>query len=344
MNRSRTWVVLIVAVIGIVFGGYFLFRPNGQSGGAPGEYSGKVKVGHLVGICMSPLFYADAKGYFQEEGLDVELMYMPNPGDSTITLSGKGVQFIHNPFTNTYQAAAQGAKLKIISGSGNGGLVCIAQKDSGIRTLQGLKTKAGTGLKVGSMRINTLEMTFYRMLENMHLDYSSYEMVWFNDHFSMLAAFENKKVDVVTHVEPYATMLSDDYGGIRLGTSFDVWGEGSPDCVVSVHEDFLRDYPVTVKKYLRAILRADADIKADMPGATALLDEKKYFRVDRNILREAIPRQLPGVDLRKGVPGMELAIDDMVKLRYIEKKPENVVDLRLLEEVIAERAINPANR
>ena len=39
-----------------------------------------VNVGHLVGICMSPLFYAHAQGYFKDEGLNVELKFMPNPG------------------------------------------------------------------------------------------------------------------------------------------------------------------------------------------------------------------------------------------------------------------------
>ena len=30
-----------------------------------------VNVGHLVGICMSPLFYAKSQDYFKAEGLDV---------------------------------------------------------------------------------------------------------------------------------------------------------------------------------------------------------------------------------------------------------------------------------
>src|SRR5438105_745210 len=61
------------------------------------EFPGKIRVGHLVGICMSPLFLADAKGFFQEEGLDVELVFMPNPGDSVSALTAGSVQFVHNP-------------------------------------------------------------------------------------------------------------------------------------------------------------------------------------------------------------------------------------------------------
>lgn len=298
-----------------------------------GEFHGTIKVGHLVGICMSPLFVADAKGYFKDEGLDVKLEWMKNPSDSTTALAGGAVQFIHNPFTCTYQADANGADLKIIAGSGNGGLVCIAQPGSGLTKLEDLKSKAAKGLKIGSQRVNTLEMAFYRMLAEQGLTYKDFEMKYFPDHFSMLAAFQNKDVDVVTHVEPYATMLIDKCGGVPLGTSFDVWGVGSPDCVISTDAEFLKKYPVTVEKYVRAVLRADAWIKANRDEAVNLLDEKHYYKVDKATLASALPRQMPGVDLRQGVKGMDIAINDMVSLGYIKKKPENVVDLSILEKV-----------
>jgi NitT/TauT family transport system substrate-binding protein len=308
-------------------------RANGAQLAAA-EFQGKIKVGHLVGICMSPLFVAHAKGYFKDEGLDVNLEWMKSPSDATTALSGGAAQFIHNPFTNTYQADANGANLKIIAGSGNGGLVCIAQPGLGLTKLDDLKSKAGTGLKVGSQRVNTLEMSFYRMLTMEGLSYKDFDMHYFPDHFSMLAAFQNKEIDVVTHVEPYATMLIDKYGGIPIGNSFDVWGEGSPDCVISVNGDFLAKYPGTVEKYLRAALRADAWIKANRDDAINLLDDKHYYKVDKATIANALPRQMPGVDLRQGVKGMEIAINDMVSLGYIKKKPENVVDLTILENLV----------
>jgi NitT/TauT family transport system substrate-binding protein len=312
--------------------------PNQPNAAQPAlsEFKGKIKVGHLVGICMSPLFVADAKGYFKDEGLDVKLEWMKSPSDATTALSGGAAQFIHNPFTNTYQADANGANLKIIAGSGNGGLVCIAQPGLGLTKLDDLKSKAGKGLKVGSQRVNTLEMSFYRMLVIEGLSYKDFDMHYFPDHFSMLAAFQNKEVDVVTHVEPYATMLIDQYGGIPIGNSFEVWGEGSPDCVISVEGEFLAKYPGTVEKYLRAVLRADAWIKANREDAVNLLDEKKYYKVDKATIASALPRQMPGVDLRQGVKGMDIAINDMVSLGYIKKKPENVVDLTILEKVLKE--------
>jgi len=334
-GRKTMIAVLLVILAAITLSLFSTCKPaSGPS--ATREYSGRIKVGHLVGVCMSPLFLAHAKGYFKDEGLDVELVFMPNPGDATTALTGRAVQFIHNPFTNTYLSVSQGAPLKIIAGSGNGGLYCIAQPESGIKNLADLKSKANTGLRVGSERINTLELTFYRTIQNQGLNYNQFNMIWFTDHFSMLAAFQQKQVDVVTHVEPYATMLIDKYGGVPLGNSFDVWGKDSPDCVVSARDDFLKQYPDTVKKYLRALLRADAFIKSDQAEAVDLLDANHYYKVDKETLKGALPRQPPGVDLRNGVKGMETAISDMVSLGYLKTKPANVVDLSLLNEVIQE--------
>src|SRR5262249_29229597 len=88
-----------------------------------------VNVGHLVGICMSPLFYAKAREYFREEGLNVQMKFMPNPRDALTALNSGVMAIIPNPFTNAFVAAGQGAPVRIIAGSGAGGLFLVAQKE-----------------------------------------------------------------------------------------------------------------------------------------------------------------------------------------------------------------------
>ena len=62
-----------------------------------------------------------------------------------------------------------------------------------------------------------------------------------------------------------------------------------------------------------------------------MLDKGKYYRVDKDTLRAALPRQMPQVDLtRGGDKGMEIAIADMTTLGYIKKVPDGVIDFRLL--------------
>jgi NitT/TauT family transport system substrate-binding protein len=294
-----------------------------------------IQVGHLVGICMSPLFYAHATDLFQAEGVKVELKFMPNPGDALTALTGGQQHIVHIPFTNIIVAANNGAPVRIISGSGAGGLFLIAQQATGIKSMGDLQKNRGKNLKVGAMRLNTFELMLYRALQNAGLSYKDFEMVWFNDTLSMAAAFEAKAVDLVTHVEPFATRLVDKLGGVAIASNLDTWGKDGPDCVTNARIDFLEKYPDAARRYLRALLKADAAIKADREKAVDILDKGKYYRVDRDTLRSALPRQMPQVNLiGSGEEGMRVAIKDMTTLGYIKQVPPTLIDFRFLKEAM----------
>jgi len=294
-----------------------------------------IRVGHLVGICMSPLFYADAVGYFKDEGLKVELKHMPNPGDGLAALTSGATHITHVPFTNVVVAASNGAPVRIIGGSGAGGIFLIAQGTTGIRTIDDLKKAKGKGLKIGTQRLNTFELMTYRTLANNGLAYDDFQMVWFNDVLSMAAGFEGKAVDLVAHVEPFATRLVDKMGGVPIASNRDTWGNDGPDCVTNARVDFITQYPEATKRYLRALLKADGAIKGNMPQAVEILDKGKYYRVDRDTLKAALPRQTPQVDLtRGGDKGMDIAMKDMVTLGYLKKMPDNVTEFGPLREAL----------
>src|SRR5258707_8753474 len=131
-----------------------------------------VNVGHLVGICMSPLFYAKAREYFREEGLNVQMKFMPNPGDALTALNSGAMDIIHNPFTNSFIAAGQSAPGRIIAGSGAGGLFLVAPKETGIKNMADLPAGKGKGLKIGTVRLNTFQLTLYCALGKARVGYS----------------------------------------------------------------------------------------------------------------------------------------------------------------------------
>jgi NitT/TauT family transport system substrate-binding protein len=294
-----------------------------------------INVGHLVGICMSPLFYAQAAGFFKDEGLKVDMKFMPNPGDALTALTGGVMPVVHIPFTNLIVAANNGAPVRIIGGSGAGGLFLLAQGGSGIKSMEDLKKHKGKGLKIGAMRLNTCELMAYRAQQSAGLSYADFNMVWFSDTLSMASAFEAKAVDVVTHVEPFATRLIDKLGGVPLASNLDTWGKDGPDCVTNARIDFLEKYPQAATKYMTALLRADAEIKANPAKAVDVLDASKFYRVDKDTLRAALPRQRPQVNLiGDGEAGMRAAIADMTKLGYIKSVPGNLIDFRFLKEAL----------
>ena len=262
------------------------------------------------------------------------MKFMPNPGDALTALNSGAMDIIHNPFTNAFVAAGQGAPVRIIAGSGAGGLFLVAQKETGIKSMADLAAQKGKGLKIGTVRFNTFELTLYRALVKAGVGYSDYNIVWFNDTLALAAAFELKSLDLATHVEPFATRLIDQLGGVPLASSLDAWGPHGPDCVTNTTARYLESKPATIKKYLKAILRADAAIKADVPKAIDVLDAAKFYRVNKEVLTAALPRQMPQVDITKGGDkGMEIAVADMVQLGYL-KSPPPIVDTTLLKQVL----------
>lgn len=294
-----------------------------------------VNVGHLVGICMSPLFYAQAQNMFKDEGISVQMKFMPNPGDALTALNSGAMDIIHNPFTNSFVAAGQGAPVRIIAGSGAGGLFLVAQKETGIKSMADLAAQKGKGLKIGTVRFNTFELTLYRALVKAGVAYSDYNIVWFNDTLALAAAFESKALDLATHVEPFATRLIDQLGGTPIASSLDAWGPHGPDCVTNTTARYAEAKPDLLRRYIKTLLKADASIKADLPKAVDVLDAAKFYRVNKEILTAALPRQMPQVDITKGGDkGMEIAVADMVQLGYL-KSPPPIIDTTFLTQALA---------
>lgn len=298
---------------------------------------GTITVGHLVGVCAASLVVAYSLGYFKDEGLDVKLQWTPNPGDAIAQLQSNAIQFWNGSFTAVYRGVEQGLQAKIVAGAGIEGVSVLARKESGIKTMDDLVARRKTGLKVGTQRLNTIEMTMYGVLSDKRLSYEDFDMKFFPDHFTMSAAFVKGDIDVVSHIEPYASQLEVEQGAVVLARSADTWGSGSPECVTSVRTDFLKAHPEAVRRYIRALLRADAFIKADREKALDVMEASKVWKVNRQELALSLTHQGPGVDLTRNAKQMDRGINDMLKLGYLKSIPADLVDLSLLEGVVKEQ-------
>ena len=61
-----------------------------------------------------------------------------------------------------------------------------------------------------------------------------------------------------------------------------------------------------------------------MPKAVEVLDAAKFYRVNKEVLTSALPRQMPQVDITKGGDkGMEIAVADMVHARLSQVPAED---------------------
>jgi ABC-type nitrate/sulfonate/bicarbonate transport system substrate-binding protein len=106
-------------------------------------------------------------------------------------------------------------------------------------------------LKVG-MPAATHLMILFKAFKDNSLTYDNFEMVWFSDLLAMVQSFKTGDIDVLSHIQPYTTDLQVNFGAKFLTDNATVWGSGTPNTTLIVLDSFQKQYPETVKRFLRA--------------------------------------------------------------------------------------------
>ena len=92
----------------------------GLVAGAPAWAQDKVKVGAYASISDAPLYIAQEKGYFKEQGLDVEIVKIDSGAVLTTLLSTGDLDASGgSPGAGVYNAVRQGMQFKIVADKGS---------------------------------------------------------------------------------------------------------------------------------------------------------------------------------------------------------------------------------
>jgi NitT/TauT family transport system substrate-binding protein len=327
--KKRTTFLCTLLVIGVV-----AFFPACHKPGSalPRATYTIARCTHSIGLCNLPLFISAEEDLGKEFGVKFELVNIPNWGDHASAITAGRVDFSVTPFTNVMTAYANGAPIKVVSGSGINGLFLIGKSD--LATVADLK-----GKKIGTFQSDTLEMLLFSALHDAGLTYKDVEVIYFTDGFEMINAFATGRVQAITHVEPYATQAVQKFGGKKLASGKDIWRGDHPDCVLTVSEKVLKQNPALVKGVIRAMLRAQLRIETDRE-TTVKEALGKYYKADLSDVLMAAEAQPPGVDIRSKLSFMVDRFRDLQKLNYVkpDKTPDGLFDFSLLNEAVREDA------
>ncbi|MBF6057871.1 MULTISPECIES: ABC transporter substrate-binding protein [Thiomicrorhabdus] len=276
-----------------------------------------LKVGHLPAGCVSHVLLAKKRGMFAKAGLKVDLVQFNGPADNIRALVAGELQMMHNPWTTTMAAYAEGSKdLRIIGGSGLAGIELVARKGS-VANVNEFIGKAGKKLRVGTLRLDTLELVAHGVMSQNGVSYDDYDMTFFPSMVGMGEALINGSVDVCTLAQPYAEMVVKESGGIYLADSNDVWGPEAPDCVITSTEGFMKSEGAMATDYM-AVLKASAESFYNDFDA-ALDDLQPLYGVPREILAIALKRQSPDPLLNAaGVSGIRKGVKYLIELGYFK--------------------------
>jgi NitT/TauT family transport system substrate-binding protein len=245
------------------------------TGGGGGEQqTTKVKVGVLPISNVAPLYLGMEKGFFEEEGLEIE----PAPaqsGNEIVTAMVSGDQpFAFLGYVPAASGRAQGLPIKLIANADNGAETAkeewtqlMVGKDSPIRDVTDLegKTIAVNALKgVG-------EVVIKAALDKRGVDPNSIKLleVPFPE---MPAALERERVDVIWAPEPFLTSVLG-AGGREIEAPLTTLGKRYPNGTYAVNEQFLGENEDVVERFARAMNKSSDYATENPDEARAMIPE-----------------------------------------------------------------------
>ena len=227
---------------------------------AQGAEVAKVRVAISNSSSDVNIYIADKKGYFREEGLEIELSSFDSAAKMIAPMGAGELDVGSGSATaGLYNAVARGINIKIVSPNANappgyGHNILIVRKDlvdSGrFKTLADLKGMKIAVTSPGASSTSTLN----EALKRVGLKFSDIDPVYlgYPDH---VIALTNGKIDAGLTAEPAATQAVNAGNAVRVMTD-DVIDPYHEAAIELFSGDFIQKHPDEARKFMRAFLRA----------------------------------------------------------------------------------------
>ncbi len=306
----------------------------------------ELTIGTIGAASDAPLFIADAKGYYAEQGLKVKFIRFDSAAKMIPSL-GSGEVDVGSGATSAglYNAVKRGINIKIVSdkarnSKGYGFQAIMVRKDlydSGkVKSLKDFK-----GLKVAMSANGNSENAFMNYaLVQAGLSYNDIDPV-FLGFPEQIPAMTNKAIDASLTVEPTVSQM------LKLGSAVRLVGadEVFPDyqtAVVYYSPKFVQEQPENAKKFMVALVKAmrfyDDSLKGGHiagPNADEVVKIlTEYSFIKDPAVHRAIISQAVDPDGHIDIPSLKMAWQFFVDTKQIDGsvKVDDVVDLSYVRE------------
>nr|CTQ94617.1 ABC-type nitrate/sulfonate/bicarbonate transport systems periplasmic components-like protein [Kibdelosporangium sp. MJ126-NF4] len=253
-------------------------NPSGGSSGAAGPIEKpKLKVGLLPVVDVAPLYQAVEKGYFKQEGLDVEPIVV-NSGPKAVesVISGE-IDIAFTSYPGAFVAQSKGAaNLKIVAdayAARPGHLALVATPNSSLK-----RPEEAAGKKIAVTSKGSIsDLGVMSVLSSQGVDVSKIQ--WTPMPFTdMGTAMKNGNIDGAVVAEPWVTRTAKENGAVPIvdvssgpTQNISMSGWAAMDKVTSAN-------PHTFAAFQRGLAKGIADVKKDRTQLEPILT--KFIKID----------------------------------------------------------------
>jgi NitT/TauT family transport system substrate-binding protein len=243
------------------------------------------RVGFNTWVGYGPFYVAKEKGFFKEEGLDVDLQRIEGTGDRRAALIAGRVEALGSTVDDLVVGASQGVPAKMVLGidqsNGADGIVAV-------NSIKDIKDLKGKTIAVQPGFVNHFFLLY--LLDKNGLSPNDVKIEAMEPDAAGLA-FVAKKIDVAVTFEPHLSEAKKRPDGSVLITSAAPIAEGVIVDNFIVRNDVIQSRRGDVEKFIRAWFKAVQYCKSNPDDANAII--AKAF----DLKPSEIPEMLAGVKL-----------------------------------------------
>jgi ABC-type nitrate/sulfonate/bicarbonate transport system substrate-binding protein len=275
----------------------------------------------LRGICQMPAYVAKEKGFFFDEGLDVEIEIQPTAWMVPERLRSDAVQFAVIPWTRVAAASARGDELMLICGSGYEEAAVVVRSGLALDQVRTVAVPQPGGIK---------DLTANGLMRSLGWD-DQVKKIRQPSGDGAILTLVGQGADAAAMVEPYATMLQELGIGYVARRTGDLW-PGAPGCALATSRRLLRERPDLVKRAVAGFVRGSQAI--DQAPDEAATIGGAYIGVSREFVRAALKHNRPNVEALDNQVAMNRLLDFMKELGYIAGRPTDYAELKYQREAV----------
>ncbi len=268
-----------------------------------------------------PLTIAERKGFFKDEGLEVEINDFGGGAKSLQALIGGSVDVVTGAYEHTIRMQAKGQDVRAITELGRFPAIVIAAKKDKAGQIKSAADFKGLKIGVTAPGSSTALTTQYAMVKA-GLKPTDAAFIGVGSGASAVAAMQKGEIDVISHLDPVISKLESE-GDISIlidtrteaGTRA-LFGGSNPAATVYTKKSFIDDNPVTTQRLVNAFMKSLKWLQTAKPEDIAETVPPEYHLGDRPLYLKAVQNSLESYSRNGIVPpeGMKSVMDMLKEL------------------------------
>ncbi len=233
----------------------------------------KIKVGgDLPNFDTVPLILAYEKGYFQDQGIQIELVQVQNSYAPAAIVGGKANIIIIGA-SRLYSLIEKGAPIKILAPMSNSAWELFVRPDSGINTFKDIEGKTVSYGNTGG----TKELLLRYILTKENVNITKINFIDIDSQYLHIALMKQKTIDATLFQGAGYLDVAKKLGAIVLPE----WQEKNykkypTSMTITINTDFLNKNEENVRRFFKALIEANRFLKEHLDESAVSMTD--YLR------------------------------------------------------------------